>query len=294
MSYSRHIHGLLVVGLTSFCFTWNANAAIVLEEDFEGIDISGGPANLTNSNSIFTSNVSGGTFQVINNNPPPLPTGGTNNFTGTQYLRYVDEAASPVLRAPVALSGGFVLSFDYFEPNETSGTQTALRVLLSNGVSGTSSGANGVRAVELNLNVGNSVATGTITSIGTAANSTVNPFVSYNANQLVHIDVVGNLAPGVAAYGGGASPFPSGTVAQFQYDLYVNGVLAIEAAGFRNPHASITEFALVSISTTASVQTAYIDNISIDNILPIPEPGSFMLFCIGIAGCGIHRRRRNS
>ena len=260
----------------------SARAAIVLSEDFEGIDVSGGPVAVTTENSVFTLGVANGTFLARNENPPLLQGAGTNPFTGSNYLHYGDGDQAALMRAPVALNGGFVLSFDYFEPNETAGTATALRVLLSNGETGTSSGANGVRAVELNLNVDNGAATGTLHSIGTAADATVNPFVNYNGNELIHIDVVGNLGAGTASYGGDGTGFPTSTVDQFRYDVYVNGALAIEAAGFRNAHSQITEFALASHPTGSRVQDSYIDNIVIQNALPVPEPASLSLVGVGI------------
>src|SRR5690606_795151 len=130
------------------------SAAIVFSEDFEAYDLTGGAVSLNTGNSVFSNLVAGGSFEVLDQDPPPLQGGGSNPFTSSQYLRYEDGNQTSLLRAPVSLAGQFWLSFDYFEPNETAGTQTALRVLLSNGVSSTSTAANGVRAMELNINVG--------------------------------------------------------------------------------------------------------------------------------------------
>lgn len=259
------------------------NAAVILSENFEGIDISGGPVAISTANSVFTTNVSGGSFLVINNNPPPLPTGGANNFTGSQYLQYVDGTGSPSVRAPLsALSSTFVASFDYFEPNETTGTQTTFRFVLASGNAGTTTN----RAVEINLGAGNSAATGSLTAIGGA-----NPATSYDANVLNHFDLVGSFVAGTTAYGAG-STFPAGDVVQFTYDIYVNGVLALDNAPFRNNLASADELAFVVAGSAANVQTAYLDNITIDNAATVPEPSSLVLSCFTLlAAVGLRRRR---
>jgi hypothetical protein len=59
----------------------------------------------------------------------------------------------------------------------------------------------------------------------------------------------------------------------------VNGVLALDNAPFRNNLVSADELAFVVAGSSANVQTAYLDNIIIDNAAPVPEPSSLVLSC---------------
>jgi hypothetical protein len=251
--------------------TATVNAAVIFSEDFESITTG---TSISTSNSIFTSAVGGGSFLVVNDSVPPIPAGGSNSFTGTKYLQYVDGTAASLLRAPAAISNmGFALSFDYYEPDRTTDTQTAVRVLLSNGETGTASSTNGVRAVEINLNVASgTAAAGTLDAVGGASPGTT----AIDSNELVHIDLVGQLGPGTLNYPAGAT-YAAGSAAQFTYNVYVNGVFAFNAT-FRNNHAQITEFALASISTASRLQTAYFDNIVLHSI---PEPTTIVLIGTG-------------
>jgi hypothetical protein len=119
-------------------------------------------------------------------------------------------------------------------------------------------------------------ATGTLTTLGP-----VNKVASINANEKMHIDLVGNFGP-FTTYGPGLT-FPGGSVAQFTYDVYINGAPAIDDAPFRNNLASVNEVGLVS-GSGSGVETSYIDNIRVDNELPIPEPSAFFLWALALVG----------
>jgi hypothetical protein len=199
---------------------------------------------------------------------------------------YNDLASTPTLRAPANLNSTFSISFDYFEPNQTSGTQTALRLALTNGTLTPGTGGSAAnRAVEINIS-GASVGAVDEQVFFTAIGG-VNPFFTFNPNQMMHFDIYGNFGPDTVSYGTNGE-----SVAAFTYDVYVNGALVptLNNAPFRNNLAQVTEFGFFG-NTAASVQTAYIDNILVSDTLPVPEPGSFVLVSMAFISAICLRRR---
>lgn len=227
--------------------TTNVQAVVVFSEDFEGVTLD---QQVDPANSAFDIAVTGGgSFTVVNDLIPVLHnSSGTNEFTGSQYLRYSDSSGVPRLSGSLAspVTGAFTLSFDYYEPVDTtvSNTQTATRVGLSSGNITTTAN----RALEINISADHGASTATLTAIGGAF-----PATTIDVADLVHIDIVGSFATQT-------------------YDVLVNNILEIDDVPFRNTLDSADEFGIFASGTSSRAQTAFIDNIVVDaafDVLPV-------------------------
>jgi len=244
----------LLVAMLVWTVVRQTHATVVLSEDFESFASHEDESIATVGGSIFTTEISGGSFTAQSESVPVYENNSTNPFTGSTYLLYADGLSVPSLRGPVSLDSTFVLSFDYYEPTAfTTGTQTAARIGLSSGDI-TASADN--RAIEINLAADTTASTGTLTALGGS-----NPSTTYDAADLVHVDLYGNFGPATISYGPGNTSFIGGAA----YDVYINGSLAIDDAPFRNALESVDEFGIFASGTASKRQTAFLDNIVIDD-----------------------------
>lgn len=264
--------GFVALAISLACWGSRTEASTVFSEDFENPAFDG-TVEVNTTNSAFDLEVSGGgSFTVVNDTVPqlhhPNPTTG-NTFTGTKYLRYSDTSSVPLLRGDLSsdLNNLFTLSFDYYETTATSGTQTAVRVALG---SDTLSGAVSTnRVFEIDLHTptdANESGDGTAFVIGHTNNT---PF-SFDPNDLVHFDIVGDFSTHTA-------------------DVYINSVF--QGTGeFRDATATVaTEFGLISHPSGSRVQTAFFDNITITNV---PEPSTATILILAAMGTLGRVRRR--
>ena len=236
-----------------------AQAVVVFSETFETPAVG---AAINTTNSVFTAGMSGGTFTVRDDINPLVPAGNTNPFTGTKYMDYNDAASRATLNAPAAISDTtFKLSFDYFEPTVALALQANTTFAFTSGLMGGTN--NGNRAFQINFSVLDGLK-GTISVQGGEADSsgpTQTVVDAFNANELVHVDIVGNMLSTPVNYNfGGIQSLSASTI-----DVYLNGVRFIDDGPFR--HATVTNVTHVGISPPgggSQTQRAYFDNIVLE------------------------------
>jgi hypothetical protein len=269
-----------------FLGTTSAHAAILFAEDFDDIDVSGGPVNLTTATpgNSFSNDVGVGSSDTVQ-----VANAGTPFGTATNYLDFNesdnDNVASSV-EASVAISSSiFQVSFDFFDlgvpESEENPANVGTRVVISNG--DTQSGT--TQMVSLSLQ------NGAIRLIG-GNGGTSHPIAenAYTMNTMHHFDIVANNSPNSVNYGAGQS------VASMAYDVYLDGVLLTAIDGvafsefdFRNDHSETTEFGIIGISNSWSGH-AYFDNFRI--VSPVPEPSALICCVLALCGYALSRCRR--
>jgi hypothetical protein len=234
---------------------------------------------------------------VRDTDPPSLPAGNTNPFTGTKYLEYIDGNAGPHFNAPITAGAltdtNFRLSFDYFEPLLTLDTgftaHTNTGILLAAGTSGV---GNTNRALGFTMNGAD---TGSIT-VALQGNEVDSSGPSQSAmvaaNQHIHFDLFGTTLASASQY---LFPTPQDLAPQ-TIDVYANGVLIINDGPFRhiNQIAGITRLGMgiANGSGSTTQQKAYFDNILLETMPSVPEPSIWALLVWGVLSALGRVRRR--
>jgi hypothetical protein len=270
---------LFAVAIFSGTLDQTTQAATIFSENFEGATAN---SNITTSNTTFTTISGTGTNSTLF----ALADTGSVFANANQYLQYNDASTSlsPVAAASwSALSNSvFGLSFEFNDVTDPTGTAAALRVILSNGTSATSTNQlvnmvllNGYMDVTLDPAANVAALTG-----------------GYSINTKHRIDVYGNMTGSTVTYGPTSESLGAG-----KFDLWFDGVKVsnMDDLAFRYSHTSLTELGIrVTSSGGARVTTVNFDNFSVADTLPsVPEPSSMCLACCGLICASLVRRRRS-
>jgi len=280
-------------------FSSHVEAGIIFSENFDGIDVSGGPVDITTSNTSFDLVAHGtddtakatdagdlfGTGNVyMDFREEPL--GGGNQYTGTGNI--------------AGLGGGGVaqLSFLFYLPSsDPINSGPGIAVYLYNG---TNTGTGNQRTA--NAHFHDYVEDGT-DDPATASMTFFSTEGAYDVilqrDQLYEIALVANYAlddeshTTTVSYASGAHE-----VIGEHFDVWLDGVLVAEDVPFRsyideNHIDDADRFIVRGNSGADSNGTLYIDNIVLRDDITIPEPYSIVLFVLGSL-CGIicHNRRQ--
>jgi hypothetical protein len=275
----------------------SGHAAVILSEDFETA-FDGNPTVVGTNYTTASSNIFKQTAPVtvgLGANP------GTGNtlrysdnatagatFTGSTFLDVSDVGSGgPAMRSAFtldplnqsALTDLWTVSFDFYEPNAViAGTATHFRLVM--GAGDLTNAAN--RTVDFLFAAANDG----VAATGGANNWDALPGVAlYTTNALHHFDFVGNNSVSSATYGGGDLPAQT-------FDVYMDGVLVLNNALFRNAISSVTDLGFGYSSTASRVDRVFIDNIVVHDVAVVAEPSTFILAGVSMIGLALIRKRR--
>jgi hypothetical protein len=274
----RMIAALVSGLLLSSAIIAPAGAAPIFSEDFEDIDLG------ASSSLVLATNTVGSPFTTIGTGTNYIASinadAASSPFifgpaAGNQYLSFADGGGgTPYVSAPVSIVDSvFMLTFDFYDPSDSSNSGT--RLALSD-ISNVSSG--GGRILDLGFS------NGTLLNSNPTGGETVTVYAQAQMNS---VTIVGNYTDATYNYTLGGPQ----SVAAGRFDVFLNG--AITPVGndlaFRKAPVTLIGSTHLGFSgpSNSSTSATYFDNISISIV---PEPTSFMLAGISILSVALFRR----
>lgn len=281
----------VVAAFVALAVTSSVKGDTVFQENFEGFDTAGGPVDITTGNSNFTTaSVSGTGAHVKSAVADPGTVFGSNN----NYLDIHDAGNGiPTLIAQLSspITGGYRLSFEFNQPSATS-NYIAFRM--------SSDAPHSAANTSTSFVIGANAAIGSLTTggndAGTGAIFTIFPTedVTYTLPGKHRIDVIGTIGGSAFSYAAGDT-YGEGTLAPREYDIWIDGVLHDELKGLKSWSSAPDSLSYFTIHGNSGSQIGRlsIDNILVETINPVPEPGSIGLLAMGsIVALGAVLKRR--
>jgi hypothetical protein len=171
--------------------------------------------------------------------------------TSNQYLELIDVTSNPNGLAPAVLSSGtkgFQVDFDFFDPAPTFTGST--RVSLGSGGSALSSPS-------IAFFIGDGVATAFTDAVGESKSAAFTPDVKH------HVRLVGNYDTAPINYDGNTQ-----SVNISKYDVWIDGVLAIDEAPFRASGVTSSDTIRIGAGSNSSTASTNFDNFLVQDIIP--------------------------
>jgi len=259
----------------------SADAAVIFSEDFNDITVTGN--NLTTAtagNSLNTTTTTSATSTAIVRDDTSAFFG---NGPGDHYVEMVDAntAAGITLRkgaiSGIASGGVAQLSFDLYDPVGivSAPSEDTVTFSLDNTTSGTSSmsvrllNAEGVSSLVFLNSLGDYV-----------------PLTAYNEGAKHSVAIVINYAASAINYGQSLGQSLGGKT----FDVWFDGSLVGNDLPFV-ANTVVTANRITISTSSAATMAMNLDNIVLDNVISVPEPNSFLLAGMGLAGLLFHRKR---